>query len=86
MPEVHFLPREKVSSAKDVNEKYGVKIDFITKAKGPYCDFGNWAVANWKATDKAGNVVEDSSNDGDGRPRNFHIGFREANRCLDILA
>lgn len=86
MPEVHFMPREKVSSAKGVNDKYGVKIDFITKTKGKYCDFGEWAVANWRTFDTAGNQVEDSQKDGDGRPRNFHIGFRDANRCLDILA
>jgi FKBP-type peptidyl-prolyl cis-trans isomerase len=85
-PQVYFMPKERITTAKDVNAKYGTKVEILKSAKGPYCDFGEWAVANWKATDAAGNVVEDSSHDGDGRPRNFHIGYREANRCLDILA
>ena len=46
----------------------------------------DWAVANWKAFDDGGNVVEDSTRDGDGRPRNFHIGFSDVNKCLDIGA
>jgi hypothetical protein len=57
MPEVHFITKETVTSATGVNKKYGVKIDFMTKprATGKYCDFGEWAVANWRAFDVAGN-------------------------------
>jgi hypothetical protein len=80
------MPKEDTTSAEAVNDKYGTKVTITQEGSGPYCDFGQWAVARWKAYDVVGNLVEDSQGDGDGRPRNFHIGFHEVNRCLDIVA
>ena len=61
-------------------------MDFVKKAKGPYCKNDEYAVVTFKGWDETGALRFDSMQQEFKKSEYFRIGHYQASKCWDIAA